>query len=318
MKWRKLGKLFDPTEHALPNSCREFAQAPQALVFPEFVRVYFSTRELDATGMFLSHVAFVDFCTDLSAIVRVSPRAVLPLGGLGCFDEHGIFPMNVLRRGDSIHAYTTGWSRRVSVPVETAIGLAVSRDEGMTFERVGQGPVLAASLHEPFLVGDAFVLGAEARLHMWYIFGIAWKRYSDSGPVERTYKIGHATSQDGVDWVTEGGRQIVQDRLGPQECQALPTVMKLDSRYHMFFCFREAVGFREVPDRGYHIGHAWSDDLESWTRNDDQLAIIGTPGTWDGDMQCYPHVFATHGRTYLLYNGNEFGRLGFGAAVLEP
>src|SRR5271155_1675522 len=61
MRWRKLGKIFDPTEHALPNDCVQFAQSPQALVFDEFIRVYFSTRALDkSNGKPLSHVAFVD------------------------------------------------------------------------------------------------------------------------------------------------------------------------------------------------------------------------------------------------------------------
>ena len=34
-------------------------------------------------------------------------------------------------------------------------------------------------------------------------------------------------------------------------------------------------------------------------------------------MQCYPHVFECDGKVYLLYNGNEFGRHGFGLARLE-
>ena len=34
-------------------------------------------------------------------------------------------------------------------------------------------------------------------------------------------------------------------------------------------------------------------------------------------MQCYPHVYESDGIIFLLYNGNEFGRFGFGAAVLE-
>ena len=45
---------------------------------------------------------------------------------------------------------------------------------------------------------------------------------------------------------------------------------------------------------------------------------MSTPGDWDSDMLCYPHVFECDGQVYLLYNGNEFGRYGFGAAVLEP
>ena len=46
--------------------------------------------------------------------------------------------------------------------------------------------------------------------------------------------------------------------------------------------------------------------------------LAGTAGEWDSDMQCYPHVAQWDGRVHLLYNGNEFGRFGFGAAVLEP
>jgi hypothetical protein len=86
MKWRKLGKIFDPTQHKLANNCYEFAQSPQALVFDEFVRIYFSTREKDSTGKYLSHVAFADFSRDFQSILNISSSTVIPLGELGCFD----------------------------------------------------------------------------------------------------------------------------------------------------------------------------------------------------------------------------------------
>jgi hypothetical protein len=317
MKWRKLGLIFDATERALPDGCVEFAQAPQALVCGDFVRVYFSARAPGPGGKPVSRVAFVDLKPDLSGVARASERTVLPLGGLGGFDEHGIFPMTVLRRGGEVHGYTCGWSRRVSVPVETSIGLAVSRDGGLTFERRGDGPVLTSSPREPFLVGDGFVQEIGGTLHMWYIFGVDWKRASPEASPERVYKIGHAVSDDGVRWVKEEGRAIVADRLGPDECQALPAVIEIDGRRHMFFCYRHATDFRKNPDRGYRIGHAWSDDLKNWTRDDENPRLEGTPGAWDSDMQCYPNAFKFGGKVYLLYNGNEFGRRGFGLAVLE-
>ena len=150
MRWKKLGKVFDPTQHKLPHGCTQFAQSPQALVFDDFVRIYFSTRSVDArNGKYLSHIAFVDMKKDLAEVIRVSDQTVIPLGEMGCFDEHGIFPMNVVRHGEAIYGYTCGWNRRVSVSVDTAIGLAISRDGGLTFQRIGNGPVLAASLHEP-------------------------------------------------------------------------------------------------------------------------------------------------------------------------
>ncbi len=318
MRWHKLGKIFNPTQYALANDCVQFAQSPQALVFDDFVRIYFSTRAVDpANGKYLSYVAFVDMQKNLRDVIRVSDGVVISLGELGCFDEHGIFPINVLRDGNRVLAYTTGWNRRISVSVDTAIGLAVSHDDGLTFQRLGPGPVLAASLYESCLVGDGFVKIIGGRYHMWYIFGTGWKNYVSDAPPDRTYKIGHAVSNDGIEWEKEEARQIVPDRLGACESQALPTVVCIENRYHMFFCYRESFDFRKTKGRGYRIGHAWSDDLVNWARDDLNPLLEGTPGAWDSDMQCYPHVFECDGKVYLLYNGNEFGRYGFGLAVLE-
>lgn len=317
MKWQKLGRIFNPKEHTLTNGCEEFAQSPQALIFDEFIRIYFSTRTIDTrNNKYLSHVAFVDMSKDLCQIIRVSDKTVIPLGEIGCFDQHGIFPMNVVRHGDAILGYTCGWNRRVSVSVDTAIGLAISHDNGATFQRIGAGPVLAASLHEPFLVGDGFVKVIGDVFHMWYIFGTAWKRSSSDIPPDRTYKIGHAVSSDGINWAKEEARQIICDRLGEGESQALPTIVRIGTVYHMFFCYRHSVDFRTNSSRAYRIGHAFSEDLNHWTRNDECLQLEGDPGEWDADMQCYPHVFESDGRIYMLYNGSEFGRFGFGAAVL--
>src|SRR5882762_1677902 len=152
MKWNKLGKIFDPTEHKLPNNCSGFAQSPQVLVFDQFLRIYFSTREKDQTGKFLSHVAFVDFDKDFGKIIGISDQTVVQLGELGCFDEHGIFPINVLRDNDRVLAYITGWNRKISVSADASVGLAISTNNGRTFEKFGKGPVLTASLKEPFLV----------------------------------------------------------------------------------------------------------------------------------------------------------------------
>ena len=171
MKWKKLGKIFDPTQHKLANNCVEFAQSPQVLEFNNFVRIYFSCREKDTSGKFISHISFVEMKKNFKEIIRVSNHTILPMGALGCYDEHGIFPLNVLRDGKVILGFIGGWSRRVSVDIETAIGLAVSNDEGMTFKRIGDGPVLAATLDEPFLVGDPFVLRVDDKYHMWYIYG---------------------------------------------------------------------------------------------------------------------------------------------------
>lgn len=320
MKWRKLGQIFNPLDHQLASGCVEFAQSPQVLVFEDFVRVYFSTRQRDVSnGKFLSHMAYAEFSKDFSRVLRVNTEPVIALGELGSFDEHGIFPMQVLPVGDEVWGYTCGWSRRVSVSVETAIGLAISHDGGRSFQRQGAGPVLGPSPQEPFLVGDGFVRQVDGKFHMWYIFGTHWTRYAEGEAPDRVYKIGHAISDDGRNWTKhEEGRRLIADRLGVDECQALPSVIRVGSRWLMVFCYRHAHGFRTDPSRGYRIGHAWSDDLQHWTRSDDEPLLSMDSGSWDSDMNCYPHLCEVDGRIYLLYNGNQFGRKGFGLAVLEP
>jgi hypothetical protein len=316
VKWAKRGLLFEPQRHSLPNGCTEFAQAPQALVCDGFVRIYFYTRARDAAGEYVSHIAFVDVDRQVSRVMSVGSRAVIAPGALGCFDEHGIFPMNVVRHDDAVYAFTCGWSRRVSVPVETAIGLAVSRDEGLTFERAGSGPIMAAAHGEPFLVGDPFVLVRDGVWHMWYIYGTAWMdSAAEPGPA-RVYKIAYADSRDGVSW-NRRGEPIVADRIGADECQALPTVFEWNGRWHMYFCYRHATDFRTNSARGYRLGYAWSADGRVWTRDDAAAGIDVSTSGWDSEMLCYPHVFWCDGQAYMLYNGNAFGRGGFGVAVLE-
>lgn len=316
MRWTKRGLLFDPTAYQLSDGCTTFAQSPQALVFDDFVRIYFSTRRQEASGQYLSYVSYVEVDRAVQTVLRVATHSVMPLGVLGAFDEHGIFPINVIRHGGQVRAYTCGWSRRVAVPVETAIGLAISTDKGRTFTRAGNGPVMAATPEEPFLVGDPFVTVHEGRWLMWYIYGTSWVPAGSAEGPARVYKIAQASSIDGQAW-TRDAVTIIPNRLGDDECQALPTVFACDGRWHMYFCYRYATDFRRNHARGYRLGYAYSDDLRHWVRDDAAAGIdLGASG-WDSEMQCYPHAFWCGEHVYLLYNGNAFGRSGFGVARLE-
>jgi hypothetical protein len=316
MRWEKIGKVFDPSEHKLPLGCSLFAKGPQAMVMDDFVRVYFSACKQDTCGKYLSHICYADFSRDFRKIMDISRMEVIPLGELGCFDEHGLFPIHIFRDGHQVWAFTTGWSRRVSVSAEASIGLAVSTDGGQSFQKVGNGPILASSLNEPFLIGDPFVLKVDGIYNMWYIFGQRWIEDAKSTQPERVYKIAHAISYDGLRW-ERNAKPVIPDFIGLDECQALPSVMENNGIFHMVFCYRDAVGFRSDKGKGYRLGYAFSKNLLNWTRDDD---ILGLPlfGTgWDGQMMCYPHLFKNGNQICLLYNGNEFGKDGFGLAVLQ-
>jgi hypothetical protein len=67
----------------------------------------------------------------------------------------------------------------------------------------------------------------------------------------------------------------------------------------------------------YRIGYADSPDGVSWSRRDDEVGIVTSPGEWDGESIEYPCVFDHDGQRYLLYCGDGYGKTGFGIAVLE-
>jgi len=315
MQWKKLGKIFDPVEHELFEDYIGYAQSPQVLIFDDFIRIYFSTRKQSENGKFISHVQYVDMNKQFTEVLNTSKHEIISVGELGCYDEHGIFPINILDYNNKIYAYLSGWSRRVSVSVETGIGLAMSCDLGETFQRVGNGPVLTSSLNEPYLVVDGFVKNYNGLFHMWYIYGTEWTQININDEPERTYKIGHATSNDGISWKKDL-KQIIPDKIN-YECQALPTVIKIKNRYHMYFAYRSTFDFRKNSNNAYKIGYAYSDDLQNWIRDDENAGISLSKEGWDSEMMSYPHLFETDGQVYMLYNGNIFGKYGFGIAKLE-
>jgi predicted GH43/DUF377 family glycosyl hydrolase len=278
--------------------------------------VFFSTRILDNSGKYISKIAYVDYTPDFSNIIKISQHEIMPLGNLGCYDEHGIFPLNVLRDGKTVYGFIGGWNRRVSVMIDGAIGLAISSDEGEVFKRNGNGPILGPNVNEPFLVADPFVLKIDSLFHMWYIFGDKWVYCDKLNQPERVYKIAYATSANLIEW-DRSGNFIIPELLLGEECQALPTVIKINDTYHMYFCFRYSTDFRN-KNRGYRLGHAYSSDLRDWKRDDDvfNLGKSEIESDWDSEMICYPHLFKYSDKIYLLYNGNEFGKYGFGLAEL--
>jgi len=149
---------------------------------------------------------------------------------------------------------------------------------------------------------------------MYYLAGEKWQ-IADEGKAESTYKIRLATSVNGYEW-EKFNTSIIDDVLTENECQAGPDVIFKDNLYHMFFSYRHNYNFKN-KERGYKIGYAWSKNATIW-RRDDSLSGIGLSDEgWDSQMMHYPHVFELDGSHYMLYNGNEFGRYGFGLAKME-
>ena len=313
--WKKLGKIFTPQEVAGRPWLREFAQAPATLLLDDVVRVYFSCRPpADANGQYVSYSAYVDLNrSDLFKVCHVADQPILSLGGLGEFDEFGIYPVSVIRDHGKVLAYYAGWTRCESVPFNVAIGCAVSSDGGKTFSKLGSGPVLSYSLDEPFVLSGPKVRHYNDLWYLFYIAGRKWKLVD--GRAEPVYKIRMATSPDGIHW-NKINKDLIPSRIEEDEAQASPDVYYANGKYHMFFCYRYSSHYRCMQN-GYRIGYASSSNLIDWARDDSKAGIDVSEQGWDAEMISYPHVFELDGKTYLAYLGDQVGRYGFGLAVLE-
>jgi predicted GH43/DUF377 family glycosyl hydrolase len=315
VKWQNRGLIFDVTPQKNEMNRFFYAQGPQPIDLGEVIRVYFSSRVRDVNGKFLSKVNWVEFESISHKPLRISEREVIALGELGTYDEHGIFPFNVIQYDSRFIGYVSGWSRRSSVSVTTSIGVAIGNSDGTYFEKRAKGPCLTASANEPFLIGDPNVKYLEGEFHMWYIFGIKWSKTADSG-YERTYRIGHAISHDGVTWQRPSeGIQIIP-ALNDLEAQAMPSVIQLERNlYFMVFCYRNTFGFRENHEKAYKLGAAISSDLIQWERNDNLVAFDSN--SWSNEMACYPNLLEKEDKILLYMNGNSFGLNGFGMIEIE-
>jgi hypothetical protein len=304
--WEKRGCIFEVDGQAPWMATH--AQLPVPVVLDEYrLRVYFASRDGDGrarVGMFEADPAAP------SSIVRLHDQPVLDLGPLGAFDANGVMPASVIERDGITHLYYIGWTREVTVPYRLAIGLAFSED-GVTFTRAYEGPVLDRSRDDAYFVTAPCVLREADAWRMWYVSTSRWLEVD--GRPEPVYSIRYAESANGIEWDRTSERSL-DDRL-PEEAQGRPWVVHDRDTYRMWYCYRSVRGYRDDPEQSYRIGYAESTDGVTWDRRDDEAGISRSEKGWDSKMVAYPSVYTHAGRRHLLYNGNGFGTSGIGHAV---
>jgi hypothetical protein len=309
-QWCKLGHVF--VAGGQHSWMKHFAQVPTPILLEDRIRIFFTCRpDPESDGSFVSATTYLDLdVADPTKILYLHDRPVMPLGDMGTFDQFGVMPCCTRRQGEELWLYYVGWARTRGVPWQSSVGLAISRDDGVTFERYARGPIITRTPEEPFVHGSPYVVETSDGMHLWYLSGTSWME--GGGRIESIYRLMHAVSKDGIHWERNGQECI--PALTDDECQARPVVLLHQGKAHMWFSYRHGLDFRN-PERGYGIGYASSTDLITWQR-DDSLAGIGkSESGWDSEMVSYPSLLRVGDRLLMFYCGNQMGRAGFGVAV---
>ena len=260
--------------------------------------MYFSGR--DAWGRAQIGWSDVDLRDPSSWGVSAAPA--IGLGRLGSFDDNGVTSSCLVVHEDRQYHYYTGWSLGVTVPFYLNAGLAISEDNGATFRRASEAPLLDRSAVDPYLTASPWVLIDNGVWRMWYVSATGWVA-SVGRPIHR-YHVKYAESRDGIAW-TRRGVVCIDFKSADEHAIGRPCVVRDADVYRMWFSHR---GER------YRIGYAESDDGIVWDRRDDESGIDVSPDGWDSDMIEYPCVVDAFGRRLMLYNGNDYGRTGIGIA----
>ncbi len=307
MGWIREGLIYQPRQ--VDGIGGSHAQVPTVLLQRDRLRIYYADRDRDAK----SYTTYIDVSRENPArLLYEHHQPILPRGAPGMFDDDGMMPGCLVRHEDSLRLYYNGWNRGVTVPYRNSVGIAVSVDDGDTFSRLYEGPVLDRTPAEPLMAVTPTILIERGLWRMWYVSGTRWVPVD--GRLEPVYQIKYADSMDGITW-RRPNHLCIAPRHELEACSH-PTVIKHRGLYHMWFCCRHSVDFRDGPG-SYRIGYARSSDGLCWERDDLALGLPRAETGWDASMTCYPFVMMFDGRIHLFYNGNGFGRTGIGYARLE-
>lgn len=269
------------------------------LINDETIRIFGCIRDKEGRG----RIGYVDVAAkNPSRIIKIAEKPVIDIGSPGMFDDNGVLLGDIIRVGQEVYMYYVGFEIPMKAKHTCYTGLAISQDNGNTFNRYSVAPVLDRS--EEGLFGRAIhtVLYEDGVFRVWYAVVYGWK-YINGKPYPR-YNIRYTESKDGKHFPAEG-KLIIDCAVGEYRI-GRPKVRKINDGYEMRFTY-------DTDDKRYISGYAESYDGINWIRDDDKSRLEqGTKG-WDVES-VYPAIIETKYGTYMFYNGERAGATGFGYA----
>ncbi len=229
-----------------------------------------------------------------TAPVLADTEPVLDIGASGTWDDTRVDRACIIKDGGLYKMWYSGHNGS-----NYQIGYATSND-GVLWEKYSGNPVLTAGSSGRFdedNVMSPWVIKDGSTYKMWY-------SGSQTGPV---WRIGYATSSDGISWTKFDGSETAQSVLD------LGAGFDVHDVFHCTVIKNETDYFEmwytgNDGSSNLAIGHAWSSDGESWTKNSANPVMDGTGGdSWDDTNVFSPCVIkvAEYADYRMWYSGGN-------------
>ena len=300
MKWKKLGRVYCPSEEE-PYTHAMFPVVEVTDSERGLVRIYYTHR--DKTNYGFPTYVDASIVDNKFSILYNHHEPIMEKAALGNFDDSGVNVTSIVKINGRKRFYYYGWNLGVTVPFRNSIGVAEEAEDGVMLKRLYAGPMMDRSKEFPNLCATPYVLKEGDAFKMWFASGEPWLLMDGKPAV--ACSIGYAESENGLDWRRQKAPAVGHG--DGDHVVSTPCVLKDGSIYKMWYSYR---------GRKYRIGYAESHDGRTFHRMDEQVGIDVSEQDWDSDMICYPSVFDLGKKRYMIYCGNEYGKTGFGLAVL--
>ena len=228
MKWSTTQHVFQPQGNR--PWARHSATKPCVLMRNDSTpRVFAGFR--DESGV--SRLGYVDLDPENpTRVIRVSQEPLLDVGKPGMFDDNGVVPAEVLRHAGRIYLYYEGYQLGVKVKFTSFSGLAVSDDDGDTFQRSNSVPVMDRVESESLIRVVGSVLVESDCWRTWYTAGSTFQQAH--GDLRPCYDMRYLSSSTAYDY-RRPGRIRLEPRPPFEYRLGRPHVRRLGKDYWMLF-----------------------------------------------------------------------------------
>ena len=300
--WQKKGLVYEPS---LPGFSH--GSHPCAIHYKDdiFIVAFTSRDKNQHSHIFLCYAEV----TENGMRLIGQPKMALMPGEKGFFDCDGVISVCFVEQNGTHYLYYVGWQNLPDGLWCCDTGRSILDPHKLELHKEFLGPVFGRDKHNPlFAAATAFHIKDNV-WHSWYNSGKSWQK-QDNG-WKHFYGIHHAHSNNGIEWHCDSNMCIpFADEY--EYAFGRPSVYYSNDRYYMWFAHRAT---KEIDT--YRIGFATSIDGLNWDRDDSLSGIDVSQTGWDSEMICYPYIIEHKNQLYMLYNGNNYGKTGFGLAVME-
>lgn len=294
-----MGRVLAPPGGPLMQT---HAMLPTPRLTEQTLRILFASCDADMRGRIFA--AELDRKSP-TEVLNIENVPTLDLGETGAFDADGVNPSHLVERDGAVFLYYIGWCRGgAAVPYTLFGGLAISEDDGRSFRRASKAPILPPLAGEGYFRTAPYVYPTPGGWAMLYIAGETF--FTGAGgkrlPV---YSLYRTYSKDGIDW--QAGEELLAPDLTAGEIGFGRPCLWHDElgESTLILSVRHETGYTLMASAnptGPRAGMLW------------QEVLPRSENGWDSDMVCFGAPCAIGPWEYLFYNGNQFGRTGFGLA----